>query len=230
MPNLLFPTYNKILPYQLTSTMQDFSIWWDAIAYPEKIYWYITIPFTIIFLFQMVLVMMGLDANHDLDMDTDVDVSTDVDASEVAIAGLRIFTLRNIIIFFTMFSWSGIFFSRSGISPLVVFVLSAIIGAIFAMTIAVMYWTFTKMVQSGSMNIRNAVSQIGEVYIPIPANKKGQGQVQLAIQGRIEEFDAITDDKSILPTGSKIMVLEVLKEGLLLVTAFKEDPLPQTLS
>ena len=207
--------------------MTDFSLWWEAITYPEKIYWYITIPFTIIFLFQMILVVMGLDADHDLDMDTDadIDVSTDVDASEVAIAGLRIFTLRNVIVFFTMFSWSGIILSRSGMNPVMVFIMSALAGAVLALMVAALYWGVSKMVQSGSMDMRNTVSQIGEVYIPIPADKKGQGQVQLAVQGRIEEFDAITDDDNVLATGSKVLVLEVLKEDLLLVTAFKEKPL-----
>ncbi|MGB0930835.1 MAG: hypothetical protein ACPGVB_08670 [Chitinophagales bacterium] len=203
--------------------MSDFNIWWEAISYPEKLYWYISIPFTIIFLVQVVLTFIGMDADHDVDLDVDVDLDGSVDAAEVAISGIRIFTVRNTIIFFTIFSWAGIAFSRAGMSDPVVFIAAVILGVIISAIVASIFWSITKMVQSGNIDLNNAVSQIAEVYIPIPADKKGQGQIQMAIQGRIEEFDAITDDESVLSTGSKVLVLEVLKDGLLLVTAFREN-------
>lgn len=210
--------------------MQDFSIWWDAIAYPEKIYWYITVPFTIIFLVQVILTLMGMDADQDVDLDADLDLDGNVGAAEVAISGIKVFTIRNTIIFFTVFSWAGIAFSQGEMTALMVFLLSVVLGLVIASIVAFMFSSVTKMVQSGSINLKNTISQIGEVYIPIPPSKKGQGQIQMAVQGRIEEFDAITDDDTTLATGSKVMVLEVLKEGLLLVTMFKEQNPSQPLS
>ncbi len=209
--------------------MTDFNIWWEAIPALQKTFWLIGIPFTVIFLIQTVLTLVGLDADHDADMDSDfdIDTDTDVDGAEAMIGGLKFFTVRNFITFFTIFSWSGIVFSRMGITPFIVFALAAVVGLIVMLMVAYMFLGMSRMVQSGSLNIQNTVSQIGEVYIPIPADKKGKGQIQLAVQGRIEEFDAVTEDLSPLPTGAKILVLEVLSDHSVLVTAFKEVPIEE---
>lgn len=203
--------------------MTDFNIWWEAIPTLQKTFWLIAIPFTVIFLIQTVLTLIGLDADHDVDIDADfdIDTDTDIDGAEAMIGGLKFFTVRNFITFFTVFSWSGIVFSRMGLASFIVFALAAILGLVVMLIVAYMFLGMSRMVQSGSIDIQNAVSQIGEVYIPIPADKKGKGQIQLAVQGRIEEFDAVTEDLTSLPTGTKVLVLEVLSGQLLSVTAFK---------
>jgi hypothetical protein len=48
------------------------------------------------------------------------------------------------------------------------------------------------------------------VYIPIPAGSKGAGKVQLSMQNRIVEYQAVTDDAEPLKTGDKVEVIGVM--------------------
>ena len=209
--------------------MQDFSSWWEIMPILQKTFWLIAIPFTIIFIVQTILTFMGLDADHDVDVDMDMDLDTDVgdvdhmDVGEAAVGGLKLFTVRNFITFFTVFSWSGIVFSRMGLNTYIVIGFAMALGLVVMVMIAYMFLIMSQFVQSGSLDTNNAMHQIGEVYIPIPPERSDKGQIQLAVQGRIEEFDAVTDDLTTLPTGSKVMVLEILSQELVLVTAFKEE-------
>ena len=74
------------------------------------------------------------------------------------------------------------------------------------------------------MDISEALYNTGEVYIPIPSNKKGQGKIHITIQGSIREMDAVTVGGQ-LPTGSTVRVVEILNNDLLVV-----EPIERLLS
>ena len=60
------------------------------------------------------------------------------------------------------------------------------------------------MQRNGTLNFDNALDQVGEVYIPIPPNRQGAGKVMIAVQGSLKELEAITDESSIIKTGTKV--------------------------
>ncbi len=66
------------------------------------------------------------------------------------------------------------------------------------------------------MDLNEALFQTGEVYLTIPAGKRSQGKIHINIQGVMKEMDAITEGKT-LTTGSRIRVIEILDDNLLLV-------------
>jgi hypothetical protein len=82
--------------------------------------------------------------------------------------------------------------------------------------VAYMMYLFHKLGESGTLDLKKVVYTNGEVYIPIPANKNGQGKIHIKIRGAIKELDAVTDGDTI-PTGTTIRVLEVLNNDILLV-------------
>jgi hypothetical protein len=67
------------------------------------------------------------------------------------------------------------------------------------------------------VDLKNAKGQAGTVYTPIPASQGGQGQVQVAVQGRLRELPSITDEDEPLPTGTPVRVVKVLDGGITLV-------------
>jgi hypothetical protein len=73
------------------------------------------------------------------------------------------------------------------------------------------------MQRKGNINIKNAVGKMGQVYIPIPANKKGKGKIQITIQERYTEIDAMTNNNQILSTGTMVFVVDVIDINTLLV-------------
>jgi len=57
------------------------------------------------------------------------------------------------------------------------------------------------------------------VYLKIPGEKRGEGKVQISIQGAIREFNALTAGEE-LETGAPIRVVEVINDNTLLVERF----------
>ena len=58
----------------------------------------------------------------------------------------------------------------------------------------------------------------GEVYLPVPPERSGTGKVSITLQDRLVEADAITDETEKLPTGSRIRVVGLEGNNVLLVS------------
>ena len=88
-----------------------------------------------------------------------------------------------------------------------------------ALVVAVMYlfkW-LSSMQQSGNINVyKSAVGCQGKCYLRIPAERGGEGKVQITIQGAVREYNAVTDGDEI-KTGASVKVLEAVDANTLLV-------------
>ena len=82
---------------------------------------------------------------------------------------------------------------------------------------ASLFYFMSKLAESGTLNMKNAVGKLGEVYLVVPGNRGGMGKVQLNVQGSLRTLDAITDDTENISTSSIIEVLEVIDDQILLV-------------
>lgn len=75
-----------------------------------------------------------------------------------------------------------------------------------------MYWLMRSIAgfaSSGNERIGNAVGRRATVYIPIPAEGQGKGKIQISMQNRIVEFQAVTDEGERLRTGEPVEVIAV---------------------
>lgn len=187
----------------------QFFQWFQQLQGMELILWCIALLFSFLFLVQTIIsFFIGGD-------DSDLDEVGDHGHGDVS----RFFTLRNMIVFFTMFGWSGLAAYKSGVSHTGVTVIALASGVLM---VAVLYWIMTKashLRQSGTLQTRNAISQVGETYLRIPAQRNGVGKVQIQVQGRLVELDAMTDDAQDIATGKPIKVLGTLNERILIVTS-----------
>lgn len=191
----------------------DISSWWGAFLFPEKVYWIIAIPSTVLLIIQIVMTLSGGEAD-DMDADFDGDLDSDMDGG----AGWQFFTYKNVLGFFTLFGWTGLGFLQMGLGLLIAVFFSVIAGLIMMLIMAALFYYISKLYQSGTMIIENAVGHTGEVYLRVPANRAGHGKIQVEIQGTLRTMDAITDDEKELPTGSIAQVLEIVNNQILLVT------------
>lgn len=119
-------------------------------------------------------------------------------------------TFRTMVSSAAFFGLAGMAALRSGFSSSSSLILAAAAG-VAAMYVT--YWsmrTIAGLASSGNERIGNAVGRFATVYIPIPADQKGAGKVQLSMQNRIVEFLAVTDDSDRLSTGLKVEVVGVV--------------------
>ena len=189
--------------------------WWADLSPVMKLLWGVTLTATLVFIIQTVMTFLGADADGDFDVD--VDTSMDgADLSNIE-GGSNLYTFRNFVNFFLGFGWTAILLQNSVKSTGLRVVLAVLVGV--ALVVAVMYlfkW-LSSMQQSGNINVyKAAVGCQGTCYLRIPAERSGEGKVQITIQGAVREYNAVTDGDEI-KTGTSVKVLEAVDANTLLV-------------
>ncbi|MEN8137810.1 MAG: hypothetical protein ABFR62_05195 [Bacteroidota bacterium] len=185
------------------------SDWYASMPLFERVYWYIAFPFTIVFIFQVILTLIGGDVD-DLDTDSDIDGGV----------GFQFLTLKNFIAFLTVFSWTGIAGIHSNLGNFLTVVLSVVSGLIMMFIMAYIVYSMSKLTEDGTWKIRNAIYKTGIVYLTIPAKMEGVGKIQIDVQG-LKTLDAITNDSAELITGTIVTVVDVNDSDILIVSDSK---------
>ncbi len=184
---------------------------WSEVGLFEQIFWIVTIPSTVVFLLLLILTIFGSE------MDTDVDTDVDGDISDGDSIPFQFISLKNIVAFFAVFGWSGIGFIHAEIKSWLVILLAVLCGLLMMLLMATLFYLMSRMAESGTLIMKNAIGKLGEVYLVIPAKRAGLGKVQLNVQGSLQTLDAITDDFEKIPTSSIIQVIDVIDDHILLV-------------
>lgn len=192
--------------------------WWTSLSTAMQVLWAITLSASLIFVIQTILTFLGAggDVNTDFDVASDVDVNTDIDGTS-GHSGMGLLTFRNFVNFALGFGWSAILLNSEIASKSVLMIVSIIIGCGLVAIVMLLFKWIMGMQQSGNINVfQSAAGCVGKVYLTIPAERAGQGKVQITINNAVREYDAITDGEA-LPTGKDIKVVEAINENTLLV-------------
>lgn len=176
--------------------------WFSSLEFLTKIYWLVAIIGSIIFSVVMIMAFVGGDAD---DIDADVE------------AGFQFISFKNLIGFFTIFGWSGIACIDAGLSTPLTIIISVISGLLMMVIMATLFFFISKLTDSGTLNYKNALGAIGEVYLTVGADRSKIGKVTIRVQGSMRELDALTDSLSELKTGTIIKVVDVTSNGILIV-------------
>lgn len=189
--------------------------WFGSLGWFEKIFWITSIIGSILFLIMMVMTFIGGVDDVEGDMDSDFDADG---------GGFHFFTIKNLIAFFTIFGWSGIaaldYFPNNRIA---VVGIATFCGILMMIIMATLFYLISKLNDSGTLDIKNAVGSTGDVYLTIGAKRASIGKVNVRIQGALRELEALTDEIEDLKTGTVIEVLDVTNNGILIVQKPKSN-------
>lgn len=154
----------------------------------------------------------GYDAGHD----------TQVDHGDIA--SFKLFTFQSIMAFLVVFGWTGAAMAANAAIPaFVTIVVSLLAGTAALFLTAWMFYSLLKLQNNGNVRLNNAVGMEGEVYIPIPPGGQGQGKVNLLLQGRWVECDAVNTGQQPLRTKQAVRVVGLQAGSLLIVEPIKKD-------
>ena len=171
----------------------------------DTIYWTVAVATSGLLGIKALLALVGLDLDVDLDFDIGGD---DV-------------TLSAILTFLGLGSWAGVLLKDSTALSEGGILLGAAVSGLVGFTAMVLFINRLKKLEtSGNIDIKNAIGTTAEVYLGIPEQRRGEGQVQLLVQGRLMIFDALTDGKAI-NTGQRVLVYDV-EDGKLLVDLYED--------
>lgn len=187
--------------------MKDF---FTQLSTLEQTYWIIALVGSAVFIVIFFLTFIG---GADSDMDTN---ASEFQADDGGV-GFQFFTFKGIVAFFTIFGWTGITCLNNGFSSTATIIIATIAGLIMMVITSSLFYWMHKLAESGTLNINNAVGVIGEVYLPIGAERSKMGKVQLKVQGSLRELEAITDELEDLKTGAMVKVSKIVSAEILLV-------------
>ena len=176
--------------------------WWNSLPLSQQIFAAIAIPATLVMLVQALLLLIGVGIDADVDGDGVPDAGLDHD-------GLGLISIRGIVAFFSVGGWAG-FVADAGGLPIPVSTLIALTaGTLSLVGIAIIFRSLYKLQGSGNLNIENAVGKTGKVYLPIPPKGQGSGKINLLLQERLTELDAVNEGGITLATGESVTVVSV---------------------
>ena len=155
------------------------------------------------------------DFSGDVDVDVDVEgdhhtpihTAADADVDHPGSSWLfQVLSFRTIVAAITFFGLGGAWSASSGHEPAVSLLVALATG------FAAMYGMYRLMraiynlQSSGNVDIRNAVGQPAKIYIPVPPSGAGKGKVQVTLQGRTMEYEAVSGEAETLSTGENVVV------------------------
>jgi len=191
------------------------STWWPTLSPLEQVYWFIAIPFSLVFLAQLVMTFFVGDIDH-VEAGGDVDANIDSDSG----IGFQFITLKNLVAFFAIFAWAGIACVEAGVGTTVTILISIVSGFLMMTIMASIIYFMGKLADDGTLRLINAKGKIGTVYLTIPAKRKGFGKVQISVQG-IQTLDAMTDEEEEILTGAVVEVVDIFNNEILIVKPSK---------
>lgn len=182
--------------------------WWQTLSNASQVFWGIAIAASI---FQVLIFIGSLFTSHDLDHSSDTDHAG---LSET----LKLLSLRGLVAFLVGFGWAGGLFLARGLSLALVLLISIAAGIVFMGVILLIMRLLMSLKADGTLNYANAIDQIGQAYVTIPARRAGQGQVEVMIQGRLVTAHAVTDHQQPIAPQTEVVVLGVECGTLLVVS------------
>jgi len=187
----------------------DFNAWWEAMGFLEKMFWGLAIPFSVFFLIQLTLTFIGGDVPEDGDVDADIEADDGI--------AFQFFTLKNLVAFFTIFSWTGIACLDSGLSDGISLLIATIAGLVMMTIMASLFYALSKAVESGTLKMNNAVGSVGEVYMEIQPKRGNIGKVQVTVQGSLRTLEALTDSDILLRPGMVVDIVGITSNNQILI-------------
>ena len=195
--------------------------WYSNLDLLSKTYWLIAIIGSLVFTIVIILAFVGGDANEFEGADSEIEGDTGI--------GFQFITFKNLVGFFTIFGWSGIACIEAGLSKPLTFIISTFCGLVMMIIMAAMFYLMQKLSDSGTLDYKNAIDAIGEVYLTIGATRSKMGKVTVRVQGSFRELDALTDSLVELKSGAIIKVVDVTSNGILIVDQTRKpiEPIKQ---
>ncbi len=197
--------------------------WWNGLTGYQQVLFVIAAATTLIMIVQIIMMLFGFgdDSSFDGDVDVDADGSDGYndEGMGLTIFGMRILSVRTILAFFAIGCW--VVFTLIEVLPVWAATLLGIVaGVLAAFGVAFMMKSVEKLQSSGNVEIQNAVGKTAEVYLTVPAKRSGTGKVNVFVQERYVEFEAVTDEDEPIKTGATAKIVATLNQGTLIIESY----------
>lgn len=189
--------------------------WWGSLGIIEQLFFGVAAVATVLVLLQMLFMVVGSDMGGDVTAELETDHAS----------GLKALSLQTTSAFLVGLGWVGggvLTMTGSVIFALLIGGLAGFGGG--SVIFLMMRWAHGVR-QKGNVDPRNAVGQTGKVYIPIPANREGEGQIEIKFQNRYRVLPAVTSAADALPAQTEVLVVDIAKDNVFVVRPLRQPQL-----
>ena len=190
--------------------------WFATLGLPLFIFYGIAIVASLILIVQVGLMIFGLGDDLDADMDDVGDPG-----------GLHILSLRSLTGFFGGFGWTGAILLGKGSSLVIAIVAGAGVGGVLMLSVAYLMSLLYSLRESGNIDYKDAIGQIGTVYLTIPPDQSGPGKIRVMIDGRLKVVLAYTKFNEQMSSERTVRVVAQLDARTLMVEPLGGESLPE---
>lgn len=195
--------------------------WWNSMPGFQQVMFVIACAATLFMIVQLILLAIGSgDSDASFDSDTSIGDTDSINdgGSGGSMFGLKILSVRSVVAFFAIGCWLtfALFYAIEYWSLLP----GIAAGIAAAFLVAYFMMKIEKLQENGAVDSSNTVGKTAEVYLTVPPLRSGNGKVNVYVQERYAEFEAVTDSPEPIKTGAKVKVVQTVTEGTLLVEPF----------
>ncbi|TNF08794.1 MAG: hypothetical protein EP317_02265 [Bacillota bacterium] len=191
-------------------------MWWNNLSNFQQVSFVVAVTASVIMLIFLLLMIIGVD-DTDFDGIDGPDIDVINDEPLIGFSGLRILTLRGILVLISMGAWTS-FLLEPIMHWAFAVIIGVVIGAVSALLVALAFKASLKLESTGNLDYKNAIGKDATVYIRVPKNRSGKGKITLNMQERFVEVDAVTEDLEDLMPKTSVTILDVIDETTLKVT------------
>ncbi len=196
------------------------SEWYLSLEPFLQVLYGVAIISTALFLFKGILLVFGISGTDTpIDSDGALDDISDFDAD----AGVRYFSIVGILSFLSVGSWGAILGLTLSQSHIIAICAGIAAGTAEMIAVARLVRFLRRLQESGNVRTEHAIGKIGEVYLSIPPIEHGTGKVNLVINSGLKEFQAVSLDKTVIPTGTKVRIVDIQNDNTLVVQRVSEE-------
>jgi hypothetical protein len=128
-------------------------------------------------------------------------------------------TFRGMVAAIAFFGLSGLAAQAADLPDPTVLLVAVVCGVA---AMYVVYWlmqTLASLEAEGTVRIGRAVGEPATVYLRIPGARSGAGKIQINLQDRTMEYEAVTEGDA-LPAGARVTVVGVVNPDTVEVRPF----------
>lgn len=197
--------------------MENIALWWNAMDVLQKIYFCIGLAATVFLILQIITLLFGFgDDGSDISgdgADVDIDVDNGGEFGLEASDGFTLFTVRGVVAFFAIGGWTG--YILAPVNMVIAIIASVVAGALALIVMAYIMRSIMRLRSNGNIEIKKAIGMTASVYLTIPAKDKGFGKINLTLEERFIEVNAVQKGNDSILTGSNVKVIGIEGENLI---------------
>jgi hypothetical protein len=182
--------------------------WWGQMSPLEHVYWIISIAASVVLAIQLVLAFVsGLDFHMGSDLGAH--------GGDLNLPHFQLLTIRNVVGFSAVFGWVGLAMIHAHASTALTIAVSFVCGLCMMAIMTAMFLGLSRLQSSGNLEVSSAKGKDAKVYLAIPPARKSGGKIELVLQGKVVELDALTDQAEQIPTGAFVTVKDIINNQAL---------------